>query len=228
MMFFPLFPLLPPEIRLQIWTSALPGPREIGPLDIYTQSPPSASRNRDPVLLSVNQESRSVALRHYSRRDISHLHYWSKKDNFTYPHYLSFSHDILTYPSTHLVQFLQLTAPETQINDPYFFLSRDEMSLVQNLKLILNSVPWATDELCDALEALLPVFRELRDIEVEVQINFEDYYYGRARPASIKGKVHAVKMLGGMVLERFGEKMESEGREWRVPSLSVEVRGMLK
>jgi 2EXR family len=227
-MSFPLFPLLPPEIRLQIWTSALPGPREIGPIDIYTQTPPSPSQNCDPVLLSVNEESRSVALRHYTRRDVSHLNYWSSKDHFTYPHYISFSQDILTYPSTHLVQFLQLTAPKVQINDPYLFLSRDEMSQVQNLKLILNSVPWATDELCDALESLIPVFTSLRGVEVEVQVSFEDYYYGRAMPASIKGKVHAVKMMGGMVLERFGEKMESEGREWRVPSLSVEARGMLK
>jgi hypothetical protein len=102
------------------------------------------------------------------------------------------------------------------------------MSLVQNLKLILNSVPWATDELCDALESLLPVFTSLRAVEVEVQVSFEDYYYGRARPASIKGKVHEVKMLGGMVLERFGETMEGEGVQWKVPSLSVEARGMLK
>jgi 2EXR family len=227
-MSFPLFPLLPPEIRLQIWTSALPAPREIGPIDICTQTPPSASQNRDPVLLSVNQESRSVALRHYNPRDTSHLHYWSKKDNFTYPHYISFAHDILTYTSIHLIQFLQLTAPKIQINDPYFFLSRDEMSQVQNLKLILNSVPWATDELCDALESLLPVFTSLREVEVEVQVGFEDYYYGRARPASIKGKATEVRVLGGLVLERFGEKMSGEGREWRVPSLSVEARGMLK
>jgi hypothetical protein len=225
-MSFPLFPLLPPEIRLQIWTSALPGSREIGPIDIYTQTPPSASQNRDPVLLSVNQESRSVALKHYTVRDVSHLHYWSSKDKFIYPHYISFAHDILTYPSTNLVQFLQLTAPKVQINDSYFFLSRDEMSQVQNLKLILNSVPWATDELCDALESLLPVFTSLRGVEVEVQVSFEDYYYGRTRPASIKGKVYEVKMLGGMVLERFGEKMNGEEREWRVPSLSVEARGM--
>jgi hypothetical protein len=128
----------------------------------------------------------------------------------------------------HLVQFFQLAAPKTQINDPYFFLSRDEMSLVQNLKLILNSIPWATDELCDALEALLPVFTSLGRVEVEIQISFEDYYYGRARPASIKGKVHGTKMLGGMVLERFGEKMESGGIQWKVPDLRVEAKGMLK
>jgi hypothetical protein len=102
------------------------------------------------------------------------------------------------------------------------------MSLVQKLKLILNSVPWATDELCDALESLLPVFTSLRAVEVEVQVSFEDYYYGRARPASIKGKVHGAKIVGGIVLERFREKMESEGRDWRMPSLSVEARGMLK
>jgi hypothetical protein len=225
---FPLFPLLPPEIRLQIWTSALPGPREIGPIDIYTQTPPSPSQNRDPVLLSVNQESRSVVLRQYTPREISHLQYWSSKDKFPYPKYISFAHDILHYSSTHLVQFLQLSVPRPSINDPYFFLSRDEMSQVQNLKLILNSIPWATDELCDALEALLPVFISLRRVEVEIQISFEDYYYGRARPASIKGKVHGTKVLGGIVLKRFGEKMENEGVQWRLPELKVEAKGMLK
>lgn len=69
---FPLFPFLPFEIRALIWFFALPAPRV---LELSTRFPPYTSHLPRmwyssaplPTLLSVSQEARREAQRHYTR-----------------------------------------------------------------------------------------------------------------------------------------------------------------
>jgi len=70
---FPLFPSLPLEIRLKIWSHALPGSRAIHIYPRYGNVTPSLSSlttvaesygHRHPSILSVNRESRQEALRY--------------------------------------------------------------------------------------------------------------------------------------------------------------------
>ncbi|KAH7327317.1 hypothetical protein BKA65DRAFT_65835 [Rhexocercosporidium sp. MPI-PUGE-AT-0058] len=68
---FPLFPHLPPELRLRIWRFCLPGPRHIRINSKCNCSRPSSYPTQTftaihPTLLSVNGESRTEALRHYT------------------------------------------------------------------------------------------------------------------------------------------------------------------
>ncbi|KAH8816912.1 hypothetical protein F5884DRAFT_853342 [Xylogone sp. PMI_703] len=63
---FPSFSLLPPELRLKIWLSAMPPPRIVPvqfcrPLDVY------ASPIANPALLAVCSESRALCLQRYSK-----------------------------------------------------------------------------------------------------------------------------------------------------------------
>ncbi|PMD36902.1 hypothetical protein L207DRAFT_569047 [Hyaloscypha variabilis F] len=73
---FPLFTLLPPELRLKIWHLTLPAPRLV-PLRYqsstapFTPSTPKSHRGCTspaliPITLQINHESRSLALQHYS------------------------------------------------------------------------------------------------------------------------------------------------------------------
>ena len=64
---FHLFPELPTELRLQIWTHLIL-PRVVAAVCTsapLTASPPS-SRRRTPALLHVNREARTLALAHYA------------------------------------------------------------------------------------------------------------------------------------------------------------------
>ncbi|PVH81388.1 hypothetical protein DL98DRAFT_514770 [Cadophora sp. DSE1049] len=101
---FPLFPTLPPELRLRIWRLCLPGPRFIRPngrctCDPLNPNPAVPQRTwpittfstTNPTLLSVNRESRNETLRHYaiiySEDGHSSLAFDKEKDiYFPYPH----------------------------------------------------------------------------------------------------------------------------------------------
>ena len=63
------FPLLPIEIRLKIWTWSLPRPRflEYDELQYEPNHPNPPARLIKPVTLNVNQESRQLALRYFSK-----------------------------------------------------------------------------------------------------------------------------------------------------------------
>jgi len=92
---FALFPQLAPELRDEIWRLALPGPRIIQlhtevdiwslhllgcPLEYFTVDHRSYGGHH-PAILSVNRESRSVALRHLTKR----FHcYWNLKTDVAY------------------------------------------------------------------------------------------------------------------------------------------------
>ena len=86
---FPLFPLLPPEIRDHIWALSLPSPRVLkargsntiyGPDTKYQVSGCSIG-GAHPTILSVNQESRAEALKHLTCRFRG---YWNLKLDFLY------------------------------------------------------------------------------------------------------------------------------------------------
>lgn len=82
---FSVFPDLPTEIRLKIWTIILPGPRTIA---IQYKTKTSNYNGKDvsvftgwispdppPIALSICQESRSEALKHYQTAFGSHFHF---------------------------------------------------------------------------------------------------------------------------------------------------------
>jgi hypothetical protein len=62
---FHFFPLLPTEIRLQIWTYTLPGTRTIE-LHRYPSTNSITSTAIIPITLSITHESRTLALSHYT------------------------------------------------------------------------------------------------------------------------------------------------------------------
>jgi hypothetical protein len=69
---FTLFPRLPKELRLAIWRFTLPLPRRIRRAQepAHTTTLPlnyEVERPRNPIALSINHESRSLALQHYKQ-----------------------------------------------------------------------------------------------------------------------------------------------------------------
>lgn len=89
---FPLFSLLPPEIRLKIWSNLIPPPRivQVAPRNERHGSP-LVSLTKPPLLLSITHESRSVALSTYTYLPIPHI-----------PAPVSLSRDILYVSFTQL------------------------------------------------------------------------------------------------------------------------------
>src|SRR6187402_677318 len=94
------FPLCPTEIRLKIWYFSLPEPREIGPTVNYC-SQSYICKTQDPAALQVNQESREVALKHYTQRPLGRLRRW--RDGIQpnsrwiqrYPRYVDYTTDTI-------------------------------------------------------------------------------------------------------------------------------------
>jgi len=83
---FHLFPKLLPELRAQIWEMALPGPRCMQVHRTHYRPPgykafPHCYGAQNPVILSVNRESRAEALRHLTLRFSA---YWNLKIDTLY------------------------------------------------------------------------------------------------------------------------------------------------
>lgn len=83
---FRLFPNLLPELRAQIWEMALPGPRCMQVHPTHYRPPgykafPHCYGAQNPVILSVNRESRAEALRHLTLRFST---YWNLKIDTLY------------------------------------------------------------------------------------------------------------------------------------------------
>jgi len=113
---FRLFPLLPIEIRLHIWTLTFPKGRRIEPWtyeeqdDGFVESRLTRSRRApnyrgpgfscaktDPVALWVNRESRHETLKHYTPRDYKHLEYLVTRDNVRYEAHIDFSRETIAF-----------------------------------------------------------------------------------------------------------------------------------
>jgi hypothetical protein len=95
-MCFHLFPLLPTEIRLQIWIMSLPDGRRF----IQTTRRRLIVQNwasTDPLALRVNRESRGTALGHYRARDFARLKRHEARYNIRYPAYINFTKDTISF-----------------------------------------------------------------------------------------------------------------------------------
>jgi hypothetical protein len=95
-MCFHLFPLLPTEIRLQIWIMTLPDSRRF----IQTTRRRLVVQNwasTDPTALQVNRESRETALCYYSARDFARLRHHEARYNIRYPAHINFTKDVISF-----------------------------------------------------------------------------------------------------------------------------------
>jgi 2EXR family len=95
-MCFHLFPLLPTEIRLQIWIMTLPDSRRF----IQPASGRRVVQNwasTDPIALRVNRESRETALGYYSARDLALLKRHEATYNIRNPAYINFTKDVISF-----------------------------------------------------------------------------------------------------------------------------------
>jgi len=161
-MCFHLFPLLPIEIRFQIWILTFPESQRISPvrlstnIDIAIQRPrhPSIARtgvvssspaDTSPKALWINEESRHLALKYYPPRDLARLKRLESRDNIRYPLYINFAKDTICFSShqkwtTFLrnVELEHLGTTRTRATQTRAFLSNLELPHVTRVELYIH------------------------------------------------------------------------------------------
>jgi hypothetical protein len=243
-MCFHLFPLLPTEIRLQIWTAAFPESRRIRPVrrpNILANGRPSAFRrnkhfnwaNTDPVALWVNHESRELALKYYPARDAALLKHLEERDNVRYPAHIDFANDIILFPNESLFgEFVGRIRGEIDDEAPCAFLSRRELASVTHLEL-----RFSYDDLLEMENILTYFLNESISLFSNVQDIFVDITFGGTAGGiweenveteetapilhSISAEIHEARDLGKGILDRFQTRVQGEGGSWKMPLLDI-------
>jgi hypothetical protein len=147
---FTMFPKLAPELRIEIWKLALPEPRTIA-IDTNHYQFTITESEKSPILLHVNKEARSVALRRYQPS-------FSTVDGS--PRYFDFTKDTLQLRSIYVES---VTLPRLSLGEELskvqifkyhgknIFLDYSQRSLYNKLKpfkslknLIVHHTPYFT------------------------------------------------------------------------------------
>ncbi|KAN0089080.1 hypothetical protein V8E51_019340 [Hyaloscypha variabilis] len=148
------FPLLPTEIRLQIWTLSFPESRRIIParraswwrLPDDPSLPPDIAKmkhlnwaNTGPKALWVSRESRQLALKHYPARDLARLKQLEVTDSARYPAHIAFAKDVICFPAYHeWITFFHDIGCERRGAALRAFISSQEMPQVSRVELYID------------------------------------------------------------------------------------------
>lgn len=224
-MHFKQFACLPIEIRLQIWTATLPGPRYIGPVKA---EPRQGFRKKrlpgleDPIALKINHESREVAMSRYRKRDLDHLRRWKLKDDVIYSAFIDYETD---YASFHHFQFFHFHAAQASDADfDLLFFSRQEMGMITRLWLAHENISDLARDICRWIETWLDYFFSLKEIVVEVR-NLKlcgGLALGGGVFLTVKEALQHAQFAGREALEQKRLQREGDLCSGGVPVLEVE------
>ncbi|KAE9365022.1 hypothetical protein N431DRAFT_95215 [Stipitochalara longipes BDJ] len=230
---FPLFPLLPTEIRLQIWKLTFPKPRRIEPwtypgpatgyVRMFTRSrsrvdyrgPGFSCAKTDPVALWVNRESRHEVLKHYTPRDYKHLKYLMRRDNVRYEAYIDFARETIAFGGRQ----------HDVIDETCDFLSKSEKEKVVHLEI--NGWFLSLDtSIATTLNNRIPLFPNLEDIFVHVKCNHiegDEWVHWLDDDISESGSVSTdlkeAQRIGEELLKAYEIERREAGSSWKIPLL---------
>ena len=182
---FTLFPRLPVELRLAIWRSTFPPPRRVF-LD---------GVRRSPIALSINHESRQLALFYYTNCDRK-----STPDR-PQPRYVDFSAD--TLPASQVV---------------FFGTNR-----IQNLMLDHSDSSVLETKVFSSLHKMLCELPRLR--QVLVMVHYRDAYQTfKQTELQMERKLESINPILVERIRRLKESKELRGEtvEWNIPNIAME------
>ncbi|PMD31830.1 hypothetical protein L207DRAFT_519163 [Hyaloscypha variabilis F] len=231
---FPLFPLLPIEIRLQIWKLTFPKARRIEPWTWHgpnrlNEPPFTRSRHNsdyrgpgfscgktDPVALWINRESRHEALKHYTARDYNQLKRLVRRDNVRYEAYIDYAMETIAFNGKHH----EITS------NPCTFFSKSEMGNVIHLE-IGTFVDVLASELARSLDEKIRSFPNLEDIFVHVKCShleddtWEFWYEGPNNKSfgSVSAVLLEARQIGEQVFQDYEVERREPGDTWKAPLL---------
>ncbi len=166
-------------------------------------------RRSDPIALRVNRESRAVALRHYTRRDINTLNSWQRKDETHYEGFFDFSRDILTLMNHH--EFCTLIS-DYPVSIYPGFMTKEEVAKIANVRLsfFAQLTNRGLSHMCLDLEKMLQYFKAIRRIHIVAT----PFRYGPQSSLAVEFKNEARR-----ILEEYGKE---KGQGWVMPELYFE------
>lgn len=185
---FSLFPRLPRELRLMIWRLTLPRPRRI-----------RQNENRMyPITLSINQESRAMALQHYK---VETTKAWSA---IGVPCYVDYSADFIH-----------------EMDLPPFAL-RNTQNLIQEYA---DSVGLES-RIRSHLEGTVDMLPSLKELLVIVHYR-ELYAYGPFKPieSQVQKKLQLIRsnIIDGLRCLRTQWGLQGRVVGWKVPNIAMET-----
>ena len=233
---FHLFPLLPTEIHLHIWTLALPEPRRIEPWT-YVQIEPGSfdsrltrSRRRavewrgpgfscaktDPAALRVNRESRHETLQHYTPRDYKHLEKLVERDNVRYEAFIDFSRETVAFG----------VRPVDGFGHDYDrFLLENEKQKVLHLEL----ASWISggEHLSESLAEHIRCFPNVEDIVFHLRcrsIEGDEWSIWHDGPefvetGSVSASIREAREFAEDIFEAYEARQREAGAVWKAPLL---------
>ena len=174
----------------------------------------------DPVALKINKESREVALRHYARRNPSHLSFWEIRDDVKYCSYIDFKVDIAFFYDFDLWDW-RLTLDD-DLGCQFF--SEAEMGRIETLWVVHDGVVNLGQDFARWLDAWLSKFLSLKGLFVEVRGLKK--CRGIVAPGgafqTVEEALQDVREMGVERLYVFQEKLGEMGVKWEIPILKVE------
>ncbi|KAH8670330.1 hypothetical protein BGZ60DRAFT_407207 [Tricladium varicosporioides] len=196
---FHLFPDLPPEIRHLIWVFTFPAPRKVGPDHDKHLNAIKLCRSPDPIALRISRESRSVALRYYTKKQEVYSvtkERWQSVQRTCLTQscnqYIDFQHDIFLFPDMqenfhvhHLPGFSSygthaIVYPpfEEQLSERFF--TPAEMVKIENVQIFCQEFLLSREGLTEWLELWLPLFKSLKSLSLKA-LTFHITNAGRER-----------------------------------------------
>lgn len=228
---FHLFPRLPIELRIEIWTLSLPGPQIYSPKNNFYDFELKVSQSKNPGALQASQESREIGLRRYTPREHSYLAFARKRDKINYASYIDFARDRVVFPSIEsfsLIQGYQVNDyTEEEWEGRHF--SRTELSKVANLQIISDDFYYAEMQIRSVLKVWLPTFASLKNFTFTILLQpaVKDVYQSwEGERLSVKEELARYNGVARKLMEVIRGKQLANGVVCEVVNTKVEAVNM--